>query len=73
MERNERSLRRFGHRLTVLREQKQLTIRVLASRSGVDHRQLTRIEAGEVNVLFTTILALARGLGITPEELLDSL
>jgi hypothetical protein len=26
-----------------------------------------------VNILFTTILALARGLGITPEELLESL
>jgi transcriptional regulator with XRE-family HTH domain len=39
----------------------------------MDPRQLTRIEAGNVNIHFTTILALARGLGITPEELLKSL
>ena len=73
MERNEKTLRRFGQQLAVLREQKQLSIRDLAKRSGVNSRQLIRIEAGQVNVLFTTILALARGLGITPEELLEFL
>jgi transcriptional regulator with XRE-family HTH domain len=73
MERNEKSLRRFGQLLTVLREQKNLGVRELASRSGMAPRQLTRIEAGNVNIHFTTILALARGLGITPEELLKSL
>jgi transcriptional regulator with XRE-family HTH domain len=73
MERNDKSLRRFGRQLAALREQRNLSIRDLASRSGVDARQLARIEAGEVNILFTTILALARGLGITPEELLESL
>jgi transcriptional regulator with XRE-family HTH domain len=73
MERNEKSLRRFGQRLAVLREQKQLSIGDLSKRSGVNSRQLIRIEAGQVNILFTTILALARGLGITPEELLEFL
>jgi transcriptional regulator with XRE-family HTH domain len=73
MERNEKSLRRFGQHLAVLREQKQISIRDLAKRSGVNSRQLIRIEAGQVNILFTTILALARGLGITPEELLEFL
>jgi transcriptional regulator with XRE-family HTH domain len=73
MERNERSLRRFGQQLTILREQKQLSIQDLSKRSGVNSRQLIRIEAGQVNILFTTILALARGLGIPPEELLEFL
>jgi len=73
MERNEKSLRRFGQLLTVLREQRNLSVRELAAHSGMDPRQLTRIEAGNVNIHFTTILALARGLGITPEELLKSL
>jgi transcriptional regulator with XRE-family HTH domain len=72
MERNEKSLRRFGQLLAGLRKQKNLDVRELASRAGLDPRQLTRIEAGEVNMHFTTILALARGLGITPEELLES-
>jgi transcriptional regulator with XRE-family HTH domain len=72
MERNEKSLRRFGQILTALREQRNLSVRDLASRSGLDPRQINRIEAGNVNIHFTTILALARGLGITPEELLES-
>ena len=73
MERNEKSLRRFGQILTERREKKNWGVRDLALRSGLDPRQLTRIEAGKVNIHFTTILALARGLGITPEELLESL
>jgi transcriptional regulator with XRE-family HTH domain len=73
MERNEKTLRRFGQLLTGMREQKNLSVRELALRAGMDPRQLTRIEAGKVNIHFTTILALARGLGITPEELLESL
>lgn len=73
MDRSEKVLRKFGRRLTELREQKELTIRELAKRSGLDARQIGRIEAGKVNILFSTILALARGLGITPEELLESL
>jgi transcriptional regulator with XRE-family HTH domain len=73
MERNEKSLRRFGQLLTIMRQERNLSVRELALRSGLDHRQLTRIEAGDVNIHFTTILSLARGLGITPEELLKSL
>jgi transcriptional regulator with XRE-family HTH domain len=73
MERNDKSLRRFGRQLASLRKQRNLSVRDLAARSGVDLRQITRIEAGKVNILFTTVLALARGLGITPEELLESL
>jgi transcriptional regulator with XRE-family HTH domain len=73
MERNEKSLRRFGQLLAVLRKQRNFSLGDLASRSGVESRRLARIEAGKVNIHFTTILALARGLGITPEELLESL
>jgi transcriptional regulator with XRE-family HTH domain len=73
MERNEKALHKFGLHLAGLRKKKNLSVRELASRSGLDHRQIGRIEAGKVNILFTTILALARGLGITPEELLESL
>jgi transcriptional regulator with XRE-family HTH domain len=73
MDRNEKSLRRFGQLLAVMRKERNLNVSELASRSGLAPRQLKRIEAGAVNIHFTTILALARGLGITPEELLKSL
>jgi transcriptional regulator with XRE-family HTH domain len=73
MDRNEKAMLKFGQHVAELRLQKNLSVRELASRSGMDQRQIDRIEAGKVNILFTTILALARGLGITPEELLESL
>jgi transcriptional regulator with XRE-family HTH domain len=73
MDRSEKALRKFGQRLTELREQKELTIRDLARQSGLDARQIVRIEAGKVNLLFSTILGLARGLGVSPEELLETL
>jgi transcriptional regulator with XRE-family HTH domain len=73
MDRSEKALAKFGRRLTELREQKGLTIRDLARQSGLDARQIGRIETGKVNLLFSTILALARGLGVSPEELLESL
>ena len=73
MERNEKSLRRFGQLLTALREQRNLSVRELASHSGMDRRQLARIEAGKREYPFYDDPGLARGLGITPEELLESL
>jgi transcriptional regulator with XRE-family HTH domain len=73
MDRNEKALHKFGQHLAETRQQKNLSVRELASRSGLDCRQIVRIEAGKVNILFSTILALAGGLGIAPEELLESL
>lgn len=73
MDRNAKALVKFGLHLAKLRQQKVLTIRELASRSQLDGRQISRIEAGKVNLHFSTILALARGLEISPEELLESL
>ena len=67
------ALRKFGQRLAALRRQKRLSVRELAARSGLTGRQIEQIEAGKINLLFTTIVALARGLGVDPEELLETL
>jgi len=67
------ALRKFGRRLAALRRQKRLSVRELAARSGLTGRQIEQIEAGKINLLFTTIVALARGLGVDPEELLETL
>jgi transcriptional regulator with XRE-family HTH domain len=73
MDRNEKALVKFGLHLAELRQQKAMTVQELAARSKLDSRQISRIEAGQVNLLFSTILALSRGLGIPPEELLETL
>ena len=73
MDRNEKALVKFGLHLAELRQQKDMTVQELASRSQLDTRQISRIEAGQVNLLFSTILALSRGLGVPPEELLETL
>jgi transcriptional regulator with XRE-family HTH domain len=70
MERNEKALRAFGQRLTQLREERQLSIPELAGRAGLDATHLGRIEAGEVNLLVSTVFKLAKGLGVSPAELL---
>lgn len=67
------ALHKFGRRLAALRCQKKLSVRELAIASGLTSRQIEQIEAGKVNLLFTTIVALARGLGVDPEELLETL
>jgi len=72
MHRNENAMRKFGRRLAVLRRQKGFSQRELAAAAGLSYRQVVAIEAGKVNLLFTTILALARGLEVTPDQLLES-
>jgi transcriptional regulator with XRE-family HTH domain len=73
MDRNEKALVKFGLHLAGLRQQKGMTVQELASRSHLDPRQISRIEAGQVNLLFSTILALSRALSVPPEELLETL
>lgn len=70
MDRNEKALHSFGQRLTRLREERNLSITDLAARCGLDARHIGRIEAGEVNILVSTVFRLAKGLGISPGDLL---
>ena len=72
MNRKEIAMRKFGRRLALLRRQKGFSQRELAAAAGLAYRQVVAIEAGRVNLLFTTILALAKGLGVTPDQLLES-
>ena len=70
MDRNEKALHSFGQRLTQLREKRNLSIPDLAARTGLDARYIGRIEAGEINILVSTVFKLAKGLGVSPGELL---
>jgi transcriptional regulator with XRE-family HTH domain len=73
MDQKEDVLRKFGRQLAALRAQKQLSVRELAMAAGLEPARVMKIEAGKVNLLFTTILALARALEVSPDELLSSL
>ncbi len=72
MDRHENALHKLGRQLTRLREKKQLTIPALATLAGLDPRHIAAIEAGEIDPQITTILALARALGVKPDQLLSS-
>ena len=69
MDRQADALRRLGRRLSQLREQQQLTIDELAGRTGLEPGHLSKIEAGEVDVHLTALMALAHALGVKPDQL----
>ncbi|HEY8969286.1 MAG TPA: helix-turn-helix transcriptional regulator [Puia sp.] len=73
MDQKDELLKKFGRYLTALRKERALTIEELAAASGLTPEKLHRIEAGKVDVLFTTVVMLSMGLDITPGELLQSL
>ena len=73
MERKEEVLHKFGMQLTALRIQKNLSMQELAIAAGLDPVRVGKIEKGQVNLSFTTILSLAQGLGADPRELLATL
>jgi len=71
MTNKDKILSKFAKHLTSLREQQGISIRELASRSNLEYSQVQRIEKGKVNFAYTTLVALADGLNISPSELLD--
>ena len=72
MDRKGKLLQKFGKRLIALRKEKNLSTRELAGAAGLEYRQVLQIEAGETNLLLTTILSLARGLDTPPDKLFES-
>jgi len=69
--RNTEQLAKFGERLKMLRTSKSLTLETLAYASDIEVSQVHRIEKGKINPTYTTLLALAAGLGISISELVN--
>ena len=60
----------FGNNLKKIRNSKGLSLRALAAAcTSLDHSDIAKIERGETNATLLTILQLARGLDVSPEEL----
>ncbi len=67
--RDTKLLQSFGSRVRELRLKKGLTQEQLAYEAEVELSQIHRIEAGKTNLTFSTLAAVASGLGITISEL----
>ena len=70
MDRQEDALRKLGLRLRQLREEQGLSIADLAKLTALEPSDINTMEAGELDIPVTTIVALARALGTTPARLL---
>lgn len=63
--------KKFGRRVTGLRDERNWTQEDLAAASGVSTRSISSIENGVYSVTLDTIQKLARGLGISLSELFE--
>jgi transcriptional regulator with XRE-family HTH domain len=67
--RNQETLTKFGIRLKEIRNRSGLTLEQLAFDADIELSQVHRVEKGKINPTLTTLIALAKGLGITLAEL----
>lgn len=65
-------LRKFGANLRRERNLKGLTQEQLAEKVNLNSRNLQKIEAGETNVLVTTLIRLRKALGFSGDKLLPN-
>lgn len=63
-------MRKLGRRLKQLRQEQGLSIPALASLTALEPNDIRTMEAGELDIPLTTIIALASALGTTPARLL---
>ena len=64
-------LKKLGANIKRLREAKGLSLRQLSYACNVDNSKIAKIEKGQINITFTTILQLANALELRPSDLLD--
>lgn len=67
----DRRLVEFGKHVHAIRQKKGLSINDVAVNSSLSRKDLQLIEEGNKNFGFTTLLELAKGLGVRPAVLLD--
>lgn len=65
------SLVEFGKRVRVLRRAKALTQEQLAEAADLNPRTVQKIEAGQINILLTTLARIQSALNCTAGELFD--
>lgn len=68
----ERQASGFGKRLRALRLEQGLTLEALGLRAGMRHQQIVRLESGQREPNWQTVLRLAAALSVTPDAFLNS-
>ncbi|MDJ0556862.1 MAG: helix-turn-helix transcriptional regulator [Microcoleaceae cyanobacterium MO_207.B10] len=66
-------LKKFGHKVRMLRQVKGLSQEKLAELAGLHRNYIGGIERGERNVALLNILCLARALEVSPSQLLEGI
>ena len=61
----------FGENLKKIRQEKGLSLRKMATLCDLDDSNISKIENGKFNIQLSTIFELAKGLNISPKDLLD--
>lgn len=69
--RDKRRLEDFGANLKTLRERLNLSQDDVAARCDITKGNLSNIENGKKDLTYTTLLEIAKGLGITVSKLTD--
>ncbi len=70
-ERDQSRLKEIGLHLKALRVQADLSQDQLAARCDLTKSNISNIENGKKDYFFTTFLEYAKGLGISPKEILN--
>lgn len=67
--RNEKVMAMFGRNVRRVRMDKGFTQEELAEGAGISQVQIARIEAGKINTSISTVVAIAKALGVKEGEL----
>ncbi|WP_411274027.1 helix-turn-helix domain-containing protein [Daejeonella sp.] len=73
MESKEQIKAHFARHLQKLLREQKLSLRGLATSSGLEYSQVQRIANGKVNLALTTIYASAKGLNVPVDKLLTGI
>ena len=66
------NLKKLGANIKRLRETKNLSLRELSYECDIDNSKISKIEKGQINITFTTILQIAKALEVNPSDLLQT-
>ncbi len=66
-------LLKLASHITELRNAKKLTIHGLAQAAGIEYALMQRIEKGKVNLQFTTLVKISKGLDMHFDDMMNGL
>lgn len=62
---------KFAGNVARIRKSKGLSLREMAAACDLDHANISRIEQGKVDVRLSTLVEVAKGLGVHPRKLVE--